>query len=179
MLSIDGLVSGFDTTSLISEILSLERRPIQLIAQQQDQARQRQGAYLSLSAQLLGLQSSTRRLADPETFSSVSVNSSNEDVLAASGSSSVPPGSYSFRVAQLARGSQFLSGGFATSDETPVGAGTLTLEVGGGFVDNKTELEDLNGGNGISRGSFRITDGAGNTAVVDISTAVTLAPFPR
>lgn len=174
MLSIDGLVSGFDTTSLIQEILALERRPIALIAQQQEETRARQGAFLGLSARLLNLQSSSRRLADPDTFSSVSVASSNEDVLVASGGSTVPPGSYSFRVAQLARGSQFLSGGFATSDDSLVGAGTLTLEVGGGFVDNKTELEALNGGEGVSRGAFRITDASGSTAVIDISTAVTL-----
>ncbi|MEM7164932.1 MAG: flagellar filament capping protein FliD [Planctomycetota bacterium] len=174
MLSIDGLVSGFDTTTIIQDILSLERRPIQLIAQQQEEIRARQGAYLGLSAQLLNLQNASRRLASPDTFSGVSVTSTNEDVLVASGGSTVPPGSYSFQVAQLARGSQFLSGGFATSDDTPVGAGQLTLEVGGGFVDTKTELENLNGGSGVSRGTFRLTDASGSTAIIDVSTAVTL-----
>ncbi|MGE3963680.1 MAG: flagellar filament capping protein FliD [Planctomycetota bacterium] len=173
-ITIDGLVSGLDTTGIINDILSLERRPIQLITNQVELARSRQTAFLDLSARLLNLQVSAGRLANPSTFKAVSVSSTRPETLVASAGPGVPPGTYSFRVAQLARGSQFVSRGFATADASPVGAGTLSLELGGGFVDGATELDALNGGLGVARGSIRVTDGAGNTAVVDLSTAITV-----
>lgn len=173
MLSVDGLVSGIDTTSIIGEILSLEQRPLQLIGNQVDLARQRQTAFLDLSARLLNLQVVSRRLSDPATFRGVQASSTQPEVLAASAGPGVPPGSYSFQVVQLARGSQFVSGGFADSNETAVGAGTLSLELGG-FIDVETELDDLNGGNGVARGFVEITDRAGNSALVDLTTAITV-----
>ncbi|MCZ6696900.1 MAG: hypothetical protein O7A63_10220, partial [Acidobacteria bacterium] len=179
MISIDGLVSGLDTSRLIREILSLERRPVLLVQGQVQIAQQKQTAFLDLSARLLTLQQSAARLTLPDTFSAVNVNSSSPDALVAGARAGVPPGAYSFRVAQLARASQYTSGGFATADSTPVGAGTLSIELGGGFVDEETELDELNGGTGVARGSVRITDGGGQSAVVDLSTAVTLGDVIR
>ncbi|HQY88781.1 MAG TPA: flagellar filament capping protein FliD, partial [Tepidisphaeraceae bacterium] len=46
--------------------------------------------------------------------------------------------------------------------------------IGGGELNTPTKLEDLNGGAGVSRGSFRITDRRGNFQVIDITDAVTL-----
>ncbi|MEE8141988.1 MAG: flagellar filament capping protein FliD [Planctomycetota bacterium] len=174
MLSVDGLISGLNTSSIIEQLLSLERRPLFVIGRQVEQARQKQTAFLDLSARLLNLQVTSSKLADKDTFRAVTTNSSDSEAMVASAQAGVPPGVYNFRIAQLARASQHTSGGFATADETNVGAGTLTLELGGGFVDVETELDELNGGNGVSRGSIRITDGSGATQVVDLSTAITL-----
>ncbi|MFQ5654717.1 MAG: flagellar filament capping protein FliD, partial [Planctomycetota bacterium] len=107
-------------------------------------------------------------------FQGVTSSSSDSSALVASAAAGVPPGVYTFRVAQLARSSQLTSGGFATADTTAVGAGTLSLELGGGLVEVDTELDELNGGAGVTRGTFRITDAAGGTALVDTSTAVTV-----
>lgn len=170
MFSIDGLVSGFDTTSLINQILNIERRPISIIQRQVEQATNKRAAYLDLSARLLALQVSTNRLSSPDFFSAVSAQSSNSDLLTVSAGAGTPPGSYSFRVAQMARASQFTSTGFA-SGSSLVGAGTLSFEQGG-FVDGSTDLERLNGGLGVSRGTIRITDAAGATALVDLSAAI-------
>lgn len=173
-LSIDGIVSGLDTTGIITELLALERRPLTLIQGQAELTRRKQTAFLELSARLLSVQTAAAKLSRLDTFRSVTASSSRSEELAVSASAGVPPGSYSFRVAQLARGSQYLSTGFAAAS-TPVGAGTLTLELGGGSVAQATELEVLNGGAGVRRGSFRITDAAGNTAVIDVSAAITVA----
>jgi len=170
MFSIDGLASGLDTTSLIEQLLSLERRPISLIRNQVENAQGKQAAYLDLSARLLAMQIASRRLADPAFFRGSSVESSDPDRLTASAESGTPAGSYAFRVLQTARASQFTSRGFASADSL-VGQGTLTLELGG-FVDVDTDLSELNGGQGIRRGAIRITDASGASAIVDLSTAV-------
>ncbi|MFN0056818.1 MAG: flagellar filament capping protein FliD [Planctomycetota bacterium] len=173
MFSVDGLVSGLDTSSLIAQLLELQRRPVTLAQNQVVAARQKQTAFLDLSARLINLQVSAKKLADPLTFRAVSTNSSDSTVLAASGSAGLPPGVYQFRVAQLARSSQYTSTGFADSDETAVGAGTFSLELGG-FVDARTELDELNGGAGVSRGTFRVIDRTGASALIDVSAAVTV-----
>ncbi len=173
MLSVDGLASGLDTSGLIEQLLSIQRRPIFLLQDQVATANQRQTAFLDITARVLSLKSSVSKLADPETFNSVSATSSAESVLAASASTGVPPGVYSFRVGQLASPSQYASNGFANSDVTSVGAGSLSLEYGG-FIDVATELDELNGGSGVTRGKFRITDGDGNTATIDVGAAVSV-----
>jgi flagellar hook-associated protein 2 len=63
------------------------------------------------------------------------------------------------------------------ADTTPVGAGTLTVEIGRGKLDPATELDSLNGGEGIRRGRISITTGSGDTAataIVDLSAVVTV-----
>ena len=174
MLSIDGLASGLDTSGLIAQILQAEARPLQLFNAQITKEQNKKTAFLDLSAKLLGLQLSSNRLSQSDTFRRVTASSTNSDVISASAGAGVPPGTYSFRVAQLASGSQFASHGFATADDTVVGAGTLSLELGGGFVNDTTELDSLNGDTGVSRGSIRITDRSGANAVVDLSAAITL-----
>jgi flagellar hook-associated protein 2 len=55
-----------------------------------------------------------------------------------------------------------------------VSAGTLVVEQGGGELNTPTLLSQLNGGNGVKRGSFRVTDRTGKSAVIDVSSAVSL-----
>ena len=59
-------------------------------------------------------------------------------------------------------------------NSTKIGAGTITIGVGGGELSSTNNLADLNGGAGVRRGQFRITDRSGASTVVDISDAVTL-----
>ncbi len=174
MISIDGLATGFDTSSIIEELLQYKQRPLQLVEAQIEVEQEKKAGYEELMAKLLWLQQTASNLGSEELFSSVNVTSSNESVLLASGTSDLSPGSYSFRVSQLASTSQFASTGFATRDDTPVGAGTLTIEFGGSALDRETKLEDLNGGEGVRRGVFQVTDRSGSTASVDISSALTV-----
>ncbi len=175
MISVDGLITGFDTSKIIDELLEVQRRPLKLVEAQQETEAAKQSAYGSILAKLLGLQTTASKLGDPDLFSRTQVTSSDPSVLVASGSSDLAPGSYTFVAAQLARTSQLVSSGFATSDETGLGAGTLTIEIGRGYVDRKTSLDDLNGGQGVSRGKIVITDRSGKSALVDLSNAVTIS----
>ena len=68
-----------------------------------------------------------------------------------------------------------ISGGFADASTTPVGTGEISIEFGDARVNKPTLLGDLNGGDGIRRGTFRITDRAGNTADINVSSAVDVA----
>jgi flagellar hook-associated protein 2 len=171
-ITIDGIVSGLDTTSIIEQLMQLERKPIDKLNTRIETANKKKTAFLDLSARLLAMQINVSNLASSGAYTSTSVKSSAESVLSASGSGSIPIGAYSFRVARLAQSEQRISGGFIDADRTAIGAGSMTIELGNAGLERPTRLDFLNGQTGVSRGSIKITDRSGASAVVDLSMAV-------
>ncbi len=173
----DGVISGINYAGIIEQFLTVERLPIQTIKTRIGQETQRKTAYLEVSATLLGLKGATDKLAVPSFFSRTTVKSSREDVLLATGEFVGSTGAFTFTSARLARTQQAVSSGFASASSkvSPNGQGSvLRLETGNGFVDRVTRLSDLNGGTGVDRGKIRITDRVGGTAIVDLTSAVTV-----
>ncbi|HET6251811.1 MAG TPA: flagellar filament capping protein FliD, partial [Tepidisphaeraceae bacterium] len=109
----------------------------------------------------------------PSTFAASTANSSDDTILTATAGAAAAVGSYNFNVASLVTSQQAISQGYS-SENSLVGAGTISVSLGGGEASSQTTLAQLNGGSGVQRGQFRITDGSGNSAVIDISKAVTL-----
>lgn len=173
MPSVGGLISGLDTTTIIRQLLAIQSKPIQILQARAKSKTTQQTEVKSLTAKLLSLKMDAALLGKSSTFEAKKVASSNEAVLSATVDSSAAEGAYTFTVGKLAKTSQALSNGFAAKN-TAIGKGDLTLETGNGFVDSKTRVDFLNGGTGIDRGTFKLTDGAGNNAVVDVSASATL-----
>jgi flagellar hook-associated protein 2 len=173
MASIDGLISGLDTTSLIKDILKFQQAPIDQLGVRIKDQTNRKTALLSFTGKLLGLESKANLLATAASFATPAITSSNEDVMTATGGTDLPAGTYQFRIKQLAEGAQYTSGGFAT-ETGAVGAGTLRIDAAGGAVDRQTEIDLLNGGAGVRRGTIRITNRAGTSSLIDLSTALTI-----
>ena len=169
-----GLISGINTAQLIDQLIAIERQPIDNLKTRVSVLETQRTAFLELSAQLLAVQNSILGLGKTTFFRRFNAPSSNENVLSATAGEKAVPGTYSFRVRSLVSTHSVLSRGFADADRTPVGAGTLTLEVGGGQVNRGTELDTLNGGAGVRRGVITITDRSGATADIDLSTAITV-----
>ena len=169
-----GLVSNIDYGAIIDQLMTLEARPKNKLQERIDQATERKLAYTDLSTRLSGLKLTSTTLKKPSTFQAASATSSNEDVLTATAANGATVGNYQFQVARLVTTQQSVSAGFADFNTARVGAGTLTIEQGGGELSTQTPLALLNGGSGVRRGMFRITDRGGATAVIDTTAAVTL-----
>ncbi len=169
-----GLISGINTGAIVDELMSIESQPVQVLQSQLDTTSAQQDAYTALATQLGSLQTIGQTLENPQTFQAATATSSNQNVLTATASNGAAVGSYNLQVAQLVTTQQMVSDGFADVDQTPVGAGTITIEMGGGNLATQTPLSALNGGAGVGSGEFRITDGSGNSAVIDTSGDVTL-----
>ena len=164
-----GLISGIDSASLIEQLLAVESRvkiPIQARIARLATAK---SALLDINSSLLSLQSFASAFRTNSIFESVSTLSSNPDVIGVSTNGRPQPGSYSFLVKQLAKSSQYLSHGFASRDNTPLGLDTLSLELGNGRLDSDIPLSSLNGGDGVQRGIISITDRSGSSAEIDLS----------
>ena len=168
-----GLISGIDTGAIINELISIDAEPVTLLQDQIASATAQNDAYTSLETQINAIQSVGQTLALPQTFQNATANSSNQNVLTATTSVGAAVGTYQLQVAQLVNTQQTISQGYSNPNSL-VGAGTITLEEGGGLASSQTPLADLNGGTGIAGGQFRITDRSGASAVIDTSTDVTL-----
>lgn len=172
--STTGLISGIKTSEIIDQLMTLEAQPKTLLQNRVKVVTAQKTAYKDMIAQLESLRTSGRTLVRPTTFNGTAATSSNENVLTATTAAGAPVGTYQFQVARLVTSQQNISKGFADFDKALVGAGTITVEMGGGEVTSQTLLSDLNGGVGINRGKFRITDRTGSTSVIDVTNAVSL-----
>ena len=174
-----GLVSGINSRDIIDQLMSLESRPKTLLQQRAASVDQQRTAYADISARLTSLRLSATTLKKTITFQNATATSSDENVLTATTSPGAAVGAYTFQVARLVTTQQAVSRGFADVSTAKVGAGTITIETGGGEVSAENLLNDLNGGAGVRRGSFRITDRAGNSAVIDLTSAVSIQDVAR
>ena len=170
-----GLISGIDTASLIDQLIAIERVPIDTLELRVELLDIQRAAFLQLSAQLLGMQNSALAFSKPSFFRQFSAVSTDDSILTATAGATAVSGSITFRVRSLVSTHSVISRGFSDKDSTPIGTGTLTIEVGHGKVNASTELDALNGGGGIRRGTITITDRSGASADIDLRTAITIA----
>ncbi len=174
-----GLASGFPTKDIIDQLMSLEAQPKVILKNRMDAANSQRLAYTDLAARLTSIRLSATAFKKATTFQQATASTSDESVLTASAAAGASKGTFQFQVARLVSAQQSVSAGFSDTASQKVGAGTVTIEMGGGEISSQTVLSKLNGGEGVSRGAFRITDRSGNTGVVDISSAYSLDDVVR
>ncbi|MFI4916759.1 MAG: flagellar filament capping protein FliD [Phycisphaerales bacterium JB060] len=169
-----GLASGLDTASIIQQLLSIEARPRLLAQQRLSNIKVQQSAYLDINSRLQNLRSLVSGLRTQPVFDAKGATSSAEDVLTATASAGAATGSYTFLVDRLVSTEQWLTRGFSSADDAAIGADAFTFEGAEARLDTDTALADLNGGNGITRGKIRISDGT-DSAEIDLSKAATVS----
>ena len=68
LMSVDGLISGLDTTELIDSIMAVERRSVLLLEARKERYTNRVLSSQSVTAKLLSLQSGADALSRSTTF---------------------------------------------------------------------------------------------------------------
>ncbi len=154
--------------------MSIKKQTVDKLTAKKDLETSRSDAWGTLSSNLLSLQLSAYSLSKPATYDTKTATASNLDILTATTNGTAVAGSYNFYVQQLATASQLSTNGFYDYDTTKLGAGTLNLELGNGDVRKQTDLNILNGGNGVTRGYIKITNRAGNSATIDLTKAMNI-----
>ncbi len=169
-----GLISGLPTSTIIAQLMAIEGRPVKLLQERVAGIQAERTAFADLSARILSLKNAIARFDEAAFFKVFRATSSNTDVMTASASADATPGSFRFKVHSLVSTHQLISQGYTDAATTPVGTGTLTLEMGRGLLNPGTDLEQLNGGEGVRRGRIEITDRAGHKAEIDLTAALTV-----
>jgi len=169
-----GLITGIPITDTVDQLIGIAGRSRDLLTSRTQGLQQQQIAVNTLSSRVLSLKFDLGKLKVSTPFQSRSVTSSNEEVLTASlASSGTPPlGNFSLRSAQTASSQQLISQRFESLDDIQ-NVGSFSFGFGG-FVDKGISLDTLNNGKGVERGEIKITDLAGNSAVIDLSLARTV-----
>jgi flagellar hook-associated protein 2 len=130
---INGLVTGLNTSQIITALLGSYQACIQLLQNQQQTFTQDQTAYKDIEAKLLGIQSSLAPLAAPQNnaFDGRTATSSDTSLLTAAASSGATPGVYSLTVSSLAQAQEIASQGF-DSPNSAITQGTLQIQTASG-----------------------------------------------
>ncbi len=131
-ISVGGLSSGIDVDSIVSQMISIERRPQVRLQVKEAGLQGKLTSIGTLASALTSLQSTASALRDISSLNTIKVSSSDTTILTASAGTSTASGTHSIEVKQLAQVQRLASTGFADTTTTAVGTGTLNIQVGTG-----------------------------------------------
>lgn len=129
MATTSGIGSVLDVNTIVSNLMKVERAPLNKVATQKTAFQSQISAYGSLKSALSTFQSSVSSLSSLSKFNAQSVTSSNTSVLTATSNGSATVGNYDISVTQLAKSQKLSVGGFANVSDV-VGTGTLNISFG-------------------------------------------------
>jgi flagellar hook-associated protein 2 len=124
-LRLPGLLTGIDTSSLIAQLMAVERRTLNLYEERKSTWDQRQEALGTLETKLSNLRSSIRALSDADELRAFSTTSSDIDKVTAEASYNAFEGNHTVVVNQLATAERWVHTAGIEYIEDYVGAGTF------------------------------------------------------
>jgi flagellar hook-associated protein 2 len=130
--NVGGLASGLDTSTIVSQLMAIERNPQVLLHQRQLVEEARRQTLQDIQTRVENLQSAIAGIGDVGTWADVqTVESSDLTKLVGTRTGGAAPGAYTLTISQLARAAQATQQTAATTASTN---GTLTFKVGAGSV---------------------------------------------
>lgn len=129
-ISSPGVGSNLDVNSIVTQLMSLERRPVDLLINKEAKFQAQLSAVGSLKGALSSFQSAVAGLANASKFvATKKAVVGDSAVISASASSSAAAGNFQLSVTQLAQANKLKSTAFATA-ATAVGSGSITIQFG-------------------------------------------------
>lgn len=126
-LSSPGIGSGLDIRNIVSQLVELEKRPLQQVQKRTERAQVRLSSMGEIKSRVAALDDALKALTRPSTFREKTLTSGSP-AIGGSAVFTATPATYAVQVNQLAKGQTVQSVAMAAGD--PVGAGTLTLQMG-------------------------------------------------
>jgi flagellar hook-associated protein 2 len=162
-MSVDGLVSGLDTTNLINQLISAEGASQTALKTRLTATEQAASAYRTVNTTFLAITSAAEKLTPDALVSARTASSSSSAVAATATASSVPGSSVTFSVQSLASTQVSLSRSVWTSatadargstmawpieilDENDVSVGTVDIPAGATLTDAAKAINDAGHG---------------------------------
>jgi flagellar hook-associated protein 2 len=128
-LTSPGVGSNLDVKNIVSQLMSVERKPLTLLDDKVSSYNTKVSAYGKLKSALFSLQTAAQNLNLTSAFNKTKANVADTASLSANVSGVAIPGSYSIEVQSLAQSQKLISGGYGMV-ESPIGSGTITLNFG-------------------------------------------------
>lgn len=158
--SISGITSGLDWSSMISQLVELQRKPITLIEDRQTTLSDKKSAWNELNTKLLSLKAATGSLSAVDDFdvftptATITGTSSDvEDIVTFAVGSNATEGSYAITVNQLATAEKRKSIEFTSmsdalniSGDLEINGQTISVEITDSLSDIQKKINSLNSG---------------------------------
>ncbi|MGI5236675.1 flagellar filament capping protein FliD [Dactylosporangium sp. CA-139066] len=132
--SVDGLVSGMQTSSVIASLMQVEAAPQTALKAKVSTQQKVVSAYQSINTKMGALLTAAKALTDPLAFKSATATASSDAVLATTSTTgSNSTGSVSFRVTKLAASEThlFSNGSVASTGDTVVSGSSIDISING------------------------------------------------
>lgn len=130
-ITFGGLATGLDTSAIISQLMTLERRPIFRLEDKQQAYNSQASKWRSVKSRLSALSDKVGALDGRDDVLSTTVSSSDEKVFTATSFGNAPLGPTEVHVTSLAQAERTYSNAFSASDGAGLfGTGTLSITVG-------------------------------------------------
>jgi flagellar hook-associated protein 2 len=177
--SVDGLVSGLDTTTIVGQLMALERQPQTRLSSKQSDAKKTLAVYQALNTKMATLSTAAQTVSHAADWRALKASSSATDAVTATATSAAQTGALSFSVQRLSRAGAIASGGTAVATTAVVATGAVLIAKGADILG----FSALSGLAGLSLGSHSIevtqaTSGAAQTTAAALSPSTAIAADP-
>ncbi|PID59327.1 MAG: hypothetical protein CSB44_13060 [Gammaproteobacteria bacterium] len=160
MITSSGVGSGIDIESIVSQLMTLERQPIENLSQRDAALDVQLSAFGSLKGALSSLESAADKLADSDTFGAYEASSSDEEVITATTTRGTSAEQHEVEVLSLATTHRMSSTAFDDID-AEVGEGVYAFSSGETAFDVIIDAEN----NSLAGLRDAINEADGNTAI--------------
>ena len=126
-LSVDGLVTGLDTTAIISQLMQVESQPQTVLKKERSSTQSELDVYRTLNSRFDAVRAAAEALNQPAAWKATSAASSDESVVVATGTTTTPKASLALTVTSLAAAHSVVSQNAVSSLSDVVATGSFTI----------------------------------------------------
>lgn len=155
-----GVGSGLDVNNIVTQLMAIERQPIDRLSSKKTLVDAQVSAYGSLKSKISTFQTAMKGLSSASKFQVFSGKSNNESLFTVTADSKANVGSHTVNVIELAQRDKIGTKGY-TDTSSVVGEGTLTFTVGAKSFDVVVDATN----NSVAKLRDSINNAADNTGV--------------
>lgn len=156
--------SGIDVQTLVSQLMTVERQPINRLSKQESSYQAKLSAYGTVKSAVSTFQAAVQKLNSTDSFQVLKATPADTSILTATAASSAVAGTYSVEISSLAQSQQLVAAGQASSTATIGGGTTTTLSFDFGTISGGS----FNAVSGTYTGASFASNGGGvKTVTID------------
>ena len=125
-----GIGSGMDLNTMLTQLVAIERRPIQQLQSAADRLKTKVSAMGQVKSLVSAVQDAANALSGANLWRASVAKSGNEGIVGALGGSTAAAGSYAVSVQSLAAAQTLSSSATFADAQALVGEGTLDIDFG-------------------------------------------------
>lgn len=144
-MSVSGLMTGLDVSSMVSQLMQVERNSGAALYKGQRASQSLVSAFTNLNTQMKALGDAAKAFApqsvlDASAFNAVTAKSSNESIAKVTTGTGATAGSLTFTVDKIAQAGSAISGNTFTQDQVLNGGGAFDIGVDVGGKTTKVSI---------------------------------------